>query len=352
MAHAAPAARSRRAPGARRRRRLDVVVASAAAVVVAPGRAPTARRRGPRSRRPRRRSSAATSSRCRPRTARSATPTAAPSSTGWPGTVTWLPRAGSVVRTNRRLYEVDGKAVYLLDGSGPAYRDLGAGTTGNDVRALERNLRELGKDPSGAMRVDGTWDARHDRGRQALAARQGARADRHDRAGPRRVRARRPARVVAGAEGRRERRHGIGRRRRANQPAFYDGADASAASSVIALRSAATTTTTRGRDRAADDHTPAAHDDHAARRRRRRRDHDATAATRAHDSRARGTTQPAAERRPPPRHPATPQARRGSTRRPSARRRGRGRRDGASATADADAGERRRLRLEPSRRSS
>jgi hypothetical protein len=75
------------------------------------------------------------------------------------GTVTWLPRAGAVVRTNARLYAVDGKAVYLLDGSVPAYRDLAPGLSGPDVRALERNLRTLGEDPSGAMDVDGTWDA-------------------------------------------------------------------------------------------------------------------------------------------------------------------------------------------------
>jgi peptidoglycan hydrolase-like protein with peptidoglycan-binding domain len=75
------------------------------------------------------------------------------------GTVTWLPRTGSVVRTDGRLYTVDGKAVYLLDGSSPAYRDLEPGISGADVGALERNLRALGKDPAGAMTVDRTWDA-------------------------------------------------------------------------------------------------------------------------------------------------------------------------------------------------
>ncbi len=75
------------------------------------------------------------------------------------GTITWLPRTGSVVRTNGRLYAVDGEAVYLLDGSSPAYRDLAPGISGKDVGALERNLRALGEDPSRAMTVDGTWDA-------------------------------------------------------------------------------------------------------------------------------------------------------------------------------------------------
>ncbi|HEX6390267.1 MAG TPA: peptidoglycan-binding domain-containing protein [Solirubrobacteraceae bacterium] len=76
------------------------------------------------------------------------------------GTVTWLPRVGAVVRTNRKLYEVDGKAVYLLDGATPAYRTLSASTPdGDDVRARERNLRRLGYDSAGAMRVDGSWDS-------------------------------------------------------------------------------------------------------------------------------------------------------------------------------------------------
>ena len=75
------------------------------------------------------------------------------------GTITWLPREGAVVRTNTRLYEVDESRVYLLDGAVPAYRALEPGTEGGDVRALERNLRELGMDGAGAMTVDGTWDA-------------------------------------------------------------------------------------------------------------------------------------------------------------------------------------------------
>lgn len=74
------------------------------------------------------------------------------------GTVTWLPSAGTVVRTNTRLYEVDESRVYLLDGTIPAYRALRPGTDGGDVRALETNLRALGMDPGGAMTVDGEWD--------------------------------------------------------------------------------------------------------------------------------------------------------------------------------------------------
>ena len=74
------------------------------------------------------------------------------------GTVTWVPEAGTVVQTNHRLYEVDGNAVYLLDGTYPAYRTLQVGLSGADVRQFERNLRELDLDPGKKMQVDGVWD--------------------------------------------------------------------------------------------------------------------------------------------------------------------------------------------------
>jgi len=74
------------------------------------------------------------------------------------GTVTWVPETGTVVQTNHRLYEVDGNAVYLLDGTYPAYRTLQDGLSGDDVRQLERNLRELDLDPNKKMQVDGVWD--------------------------------------------------------------------------------------------------------------------------------------------------------------------------------------------------
>jgi hypothetical protein len=157
------------------------------------------------------------------------------------GTVTWLPRAGSVVRTNRRLYEVDGRAVYLLDGSVPAYRALGAGTTGDDVRALERNLRELGKDPSGAMRVDGTWDAgttaaverwQHGKGLEQTGTIELGRVI--FAPGDRRVSSLKLKVGASAGSG-----SGGGGQ---NQPAFYDGADAGAASSAMRFVSATTTT--------------------------------------------------------------------------------------------------------------
>lgn len=63
---------------------------------------------------------------------------------GAAGTMTWTPRTGSTVERNERLYEVDGRPVRLLYGSGPMYRTLEAGDEGRDVEQLERNLAELG----------------------------------------------------------------------------------------------------------------------------------------------------------------------------------------------------------------
>ncbi|MFE3900314.1 peptidoglycan-binding protein [Streptomyces sp. NPDC059153] len=60
------------------------------------------------------------------------------------GTMTWTPRTGSTVKRNERLYEVDGRAVWLMYGSGPMYRTLKPGDRGRDVEQLERNLAELG----------------------------------------------------------------------------------------------------------------------------------------------------------------------------------------------------------------
>ena len=77
-----------------------------------------------------------------------------------PGTVTWLPAEGSVVRPDRALFAVDGESVILLDGSVPAYRDLSsAAGSGSDVAQLERNLRELGYDKGHDMHLDAEWDS-------------------------------------------------------------------------------------------------------------------------------------------------------------------------------------------------
>jgi peptidoglycan hydrolase-like protein with peptidoglycan-binding domain len=62
------------------------------------------------------------------------------------GTYTKLPDEGDKVGCGDVLYRVDDDPVLLLCGSVPAYRDLGMGDKGNDVRQLNRNLRELGYD--------------------------------------------------------------------------------------------------------------------------------------------------------------------------------------------------------------
>ncbi|MER5942469.1 peptidoglycan-binding protein [Streptomyces sp. NPDC001928] len=61
-----------------------------------------------------------------------------------PGTLTWAPKAGSVIKRNGRLYEVDGSPVRLMYGSEPMYRTLKEGVEGDDVRQFEQNLAELG----------------------------------------------------------------------------------------------------------------------------------------------------------------------------------------------------------------
>ncbi len=76
------------------------------------------------------------------------------------GTLTRLPAEGSVIRPGRRLFAVEGRSVWLLDGAVPAYRALGpSASDGADVRQLERNLRALGYDQGSAMTVDGAWDS-------------------------------------------------------------------------------------------------------------------------------------------------------------------------------------------------
>ncbi|MFD8207459.1 peptidoglycan-binding protein [Streptomyces sp. NPDC059695] len=59
--------------------------------------------------------------------------------------ITKLPvRAGDTVRPGQVLMEVSGRLVFALKGSLPVYRDLRPGSTGDDVRQLQRALAELG----------------------------------------------------------------------------------------------------------------------------------------------------------------------------------------------------------------
>lgn len=60
------------------------------------------------------------------------------------GTYTELPDDGDEVGCGDVLYRVDEHPVLLLCGTVPAYRDLGMGDAGKDVRQLNRNLHTLG----------------------------------------------------------------------------------------------------------------------------------------------------------------------------------------------------------------
>lgn len=60
------------------------------------------------------------------------------------GMVTWLPGEGDVVERGDTVYRLDQERIPLLYGSVPLYRTLSAGSKGDDVRQLERNLVALG----------------------------------------------------------------------------------------------------------------------------------------------------------------------------------------------------------------
>lgn len=74
------------------------------------------------------------------------------------GTVTGAATEGAVRRRGQVLYRVDEQPVVLMYGSTPAYRPMGVGDEGRDVRQLEANLAALGHD-DGGMTVDEVFDA-------------------------------------------------------------------------------------------------------------------------------------------------------------------------------------------------
>ena len=75
-----------------------------------------------------------------------------------PGTITALPAEGSTVERGGVLAEVDGRAVRLLFGARPMWRDLGPDVgDGPDVRQLEENLVALGHATASSLAVDDDW---------------------------------------------------------------------------------------------------------------------------------------------------------------------------------------------------
>ena len=73
-------------------------------------------------------------------------------------TLTAIAAEGATVGRGGVLYALDGRPVYLLEGSVPAWRALRSGDEGADVRQLERNLVALGYDPDGDVEVDAEFD--------------------------------------------------------------------------------------------------------------------------------------------------------------------------------------------------
>jgi hypothetical protein len=78
-----------------------------------------------------------------------------------PGTVTWLPAIGQVIRQGTVLYRVNDAPVVLLYGTIPAYRNLAEAaspgvTTGRDVAQLNHDLVALGCVNAAEVRPE--WD--------------------------------------------------------------------------------------------------------------------------------------------------------------------------------------------------
>jgi peptidoglycan hydrolase-like protein with peptidoglycan-binding domain len=62
------------------------------------------------------------------------------------GVVTWAPQPGDRIGRGGTVYRVDNQPVVLMYGPVAAYRSLGPGAIGADVREFEENLRALGYD--------------------------------------------------------------------------------------------------------------------------------------------------------------------------------------------------------------
>ena len=75
------------------------------------------------------------------------------------GTLTWIAAPGSTVDRGEPLYEVDGRKVRLLFGDRPAWRTLGPGMSGVDVKQLKQNLVALGYGTTSGLGTGDAWTA-------------------------------------------------------------------------------------------------------------------------------------------------------------------------------------------------
>ncbi len=86
------------------------------------------------------------------------------------GVVARLPIVGTELKEGDLVFTTSGRPVFLLAGKQPAYRDLGPGIEGEDVRQLEEALVRLGFDPGS---TDGVYDGRTERAVSAWYKRAG-----------------------------------------------------------------------------------------------------------------------------------------------------------------------------------
>jgi peptidoglycan hydrolase-like protein with peptidoglycan-binding domain len=87
-----------------------------------------------------------------------------------PGTATSVPSVGRMLKEGDVAMTVSGRPVFLFAGNTPAYRDLGPGMSGRDVRQLETTLKRLGLAPGS---VDGLFDRATEAAVSRLYARSG-----------------------------------------------------------------------------------------------------------------------------------------------------------------------------------
>jgi len=73
------------------------------------------------------------------------------------GTVTWVPKKGTILRPGDMVYKVDERPTYWTTGDIPMYRTLRSGVKGDDVKQLQRFLRKEGHLSEEAS-VDGKYD--------------------------------------------------------------------------------------------------------------------------------------------------------------------------------------------------